>query len=304
MSVYFISLWFKIYSMLQSMTGFGKATGQFQNKKITIELKSLNSKNLDIYARIPSEYKQFEIELRKIIGANLDRGKVECTINIESNGALNDGLLNKDLIKSYYQQTKQIADDLNLSIEKMLPTLMKMPDVFSTPQIEVSKDEWNTFKTILVEAIKNINNFRLKEGSFLQKEFTDRVQAIQNAFNQVPKFEKERIKSIKTRIENNLNEFVGGDKVDKNRFEQELIYYIEKIDIAEEKHRLQNNLDFFIETLNEDKSQGKKLGFIVQEIGREINTLGSKSYHSDMQKLVVEMKDELEKIKEQILNTL
>jgi uncharacterized protein (TIGR00255 family) len=291
--------------MLQSMTGFGKAKGQFQNKKITIELKSLNSKNLDIYARIPSEYKQYEIELRKIIGSNLDRGKVECTINVESNGILNDGLINRELIKSYYQQTKQIADDLNLSTEKMLPALMKMPDVFSTPQVEeASESEWKSIKTILDEAIYNINNFRLKEGGFLQKEFTERIQAIQNAFNQVSKFEKERIESIKSRIENNLIEFVGGDKVDKNRFEQELIYYIEKIDIAEEKHRLQNNLDFFIETLNEDKSQGKKLGFIVQEIGREINTLGSKSYHSDMQKLVVEMKDELEKIKEQILNTL
>lgn len=290
--------------MLQSMTGFGKATAQFQNKKITIELKSLNSKNLDIYARIPSEYKQYEIELRKIIGSNLDRGKIECTITVESNGESTEGRINTDLVKSYYQQTKNIADELNLSTEKILPTLMRMPDIFSAPQVEVSEEEWKAIKTILNEAIKNINNFRLKEGSFLQKEFTDRIQAIQNAFNQVPKFEKERIDSIKTRIENNLVEFVGGDKVDKNRFEQELIYYIEKIDIAEEKHRLQNNLNFFIETLNEEKSQGKKLGFIVQEIGREINTLGSKSYHSDMQKLVVEMKDELEKIKEQILNTL
>ncbi len=286
------------------MTGFGKAAGQFQNKKITIELKSLNSKNLDIYARIPSEYKQHEIELRKIIGSALDRGKVECTINVESNGETNGNLINKDLIKNYHSQLMSIADELNLSSERMLPTLMRMPDVFSAPQPDVTDEEWKTIKTILDKALKNINAFRLKEGSFLQKEFTERIHAIQKAFDQIPLFEKERIESIKNRIENNLIEFVGGDKVDKNRFEQELIYYIEKIDIAEEKHRLQNNLDFFIETLNENKSQGKKLGFIVQEIGREINTLGSKSYHSKMQKLVVEMKDELEKIKEQILNTL
>ena len=290
--------------MLQSMTGFGKASGQFQNKKITIELKSLNSKNIDIYARIPNEYKQFEIEIRKIIGLALDRGKVECTISVESNGELNDNLINKNLVSAYYKQIKNIADELNLSTDNILPVLMKMPDVFSAPQIEVSKEEWETIKSILDEALINIKTFRIKEGSFLQKEFTDRINAIKNAFAKIPSFEKERIDGIKTRIENNLIEFVGGEKVDKNRFEQELIYYIEKIDIAEEKHRLQNNLDFFIETLNEDHSQGKKLGFIVQEIGREINTLGSKSYHSGMQKLVVEMKDELEKIKEQILNTL
>ncbi len=290
--------------MLQSMTGFGKASGQFQNKKITIELKSLNSKNIDIYARIPNEYKQFEIEIRKIIGLALDRGKVECTISVESNGELNDNLINKNLVSAYHQQIKNIANELNLSTDNILPVLMKMPDVFSAPQIEVSKEEWETIKSILDEALINIKTFRIKEGSFLQKEFTDRINAIKNAFAKIPSFEKERIDGIKTRIENNLIEFVGGEKVDKNRFEQELIYYIEKIDIAEEKHRLQNNLDFFIETLNEDNSQGKKLGFIVQEIGREINTLGSKSYHSGMQKLVVEMKDELEKIKEQILNTL
>ncbi|HIP35805.1 MAG TPA: YicC family protein [Crocinitomix sp.] len=290
--------------MLQSMTGFGKATRQFQNKKITIELKSLNSKNLDIYARIPSEYKQYEIELRKIIGASLDRGKIECIINIESNGESNAVLINKDLIRSYHKQLKEIATELNLSEEKMLPVLMKMPEVFSLPQQEVTTNEWSTIKDILSDALISINAFRLKEGQFLFEEFTQRIDAIQQAFNKIPVFEKERIDSIKTRIENNLIEFVGGDKVDKNRFEQELIYYIEKIDITEEKHRLQNNLDFFIETLNEKKSQGKKLGFIVQEIGREINTLGSKSYHSKMQKLVVEMKDELEKIKEQILNTL
>ncbi|MGV6860944.1 MAG: YicC/YloC family endoribonuclease [Putridiphycobacter sp.] len=290
--------------MLHSMTGFGKANGEFLNKKITIELKSLNSKNLDIYTKIPAEYKQYEIELRKIIGGALDRGKVECILTIESKADEATAILNQNLIKTYHAQLNDLADELNLSKADLLPTLLRMPDIFSVPQPEISDEEWLSVKNILNKAIEKIQAFRKKEGDFLAKEFTERISAIQTAFDLIPSFENERISGIKTRIENNLVEFVGGDKVDKNRFEQELIYYIEKIDIAEEKHRLQNNLNFFLETLNESKSQGKKLGFIVQEIGREINTLGSKSYHSDMQKLVVQMKDELEKIKEQILNTL
>lgn len=290
--------------MLQSMTGFGKATGTFENKKITIELKSLNSKNMDIFVRMPSLYKAHEIGLRKLIGGELDRGKIECNILVETVGVKSGSSINKELIKSYHAQLSEIAVELNLSTENILPTLMRMPDIFSADQEDISKNEWQAVSDLVVEAIKNHKEFRLVEGKHLQKEFSERIGAIQSAFDTVPTFEKERIDSIKGRIENNLNEFVGGDKVDKNRFEQELIYYIEKIDIAEEKHRLQNHLTYFLEIMNEPKSQGKKLGFIGQEIGREINTLGSKSYHPEMQKLVVEMKDELEKIKEQILNTL
>jgi uncharacterized protein (TIGR00255 family) len=290
--------------MLQSMTGFGKANGTFQNKKITVELKSLNSKNLDVFVRMPADYKSYEIDLRKQLAKSLDRGKVECNILIENTGEDTSVSINKSLIKNYFAELNTIADDLQISKSEMLPTLMKMPDVLTPKQQDVSEDEWEAVLEIVKIAIEKLQNFRLKEGAFLQKEFTERINEIQKAFNEIPKYETERIEGIKNRIENNLLEFVGGDKIDKNRFEQELIYYIEKIDIAEEKHRLQNNLDFFIETLNENKSQGKKLGFIVQEIGREINTLGSKSYHSEMQKLVVKMKDELEKIKEQILNTL
>lgn len=290
--------------MLQSMTGFGKASGTFENKKITIELKSLNSKNMDIFVRMPSFYKEHEITLRKLIGAELDRGKIECTILVESVGVKSGSSINKELAKEYYNQLSELAGELNLSTEKILPAIMRMPDIFSSQQEEISKDEWQAVYDLVVVAIKNHKEFRLVEGKHLQNEFTERINAIQTAFDKVPTFETERIESIKGRIENNLNEFVGGDKIDKNRFEQELIYYIEKIDIAEEKHRLQNHLTYFLEIMNEPKSQGKKLGFIGQEIGREINTLGSKSYHAEMQKLVVEMKDELEKIKEQILNTL
>ena len=286
------------------MTGFGKANGTFQNKKITVELKSLNSKNLDVFVRMPADYKSYEIDLRKQLAKSLDRGKVECNILIENTGEDTSVSINKSLIKNYFAELNTIADDLQISKSEMLPTLMKMPDVLTPKQQDVSEDEWEAVLEIVKIAIEKLQNFRLKEGAFLQKEFTERINEIQKAFNEIPKYETERIEGIKNRIENNLLEFVGGDKIDKNRFEQELIYYIEKIDIAEEKHRLQNNLDFFLETLNENKSQGKKLGFIVQEIGREINTLGSKSYHSEMQKLVVKMKDELEKIKEQILNTL
>lgn len=286
------------------MTGFGKSTGTFENKKITIELKSLNSKNMDIYVRIPNIYKEHEIVLRKLIGSELDRGKIECNILIESIGDVNKTSINNELVKSYYKQLSGIASDLNISSNDILPTIMRMPDVLVVEQKDISENEWPAVLSLVKEAISKHKTFRITEGQHLQNEFTERIGAIQSAFDKVPTFEKERIDSIKNRIDNNLNDFVGGDKVDKNRFEQELIYYIEKIDIAEEKHRLQNHLTYFLEIMNESKSQGKKLGFIGQEIGREINTLGSKSYHAEMQKLVVEMKDELEKIKEQILNTL
>jgi uncharacterized protein (TIGR00255 family) len=290
--------------MLQSMTGFGKATGTFENKKITIELKSLNSKNLDIFVRMPSLFKEHEITLRKVLGNELDRGKIECNVLVESAGIKSGSTINKDLAKEYHQQLTELADELDISTDKILPSLLRMPDIFSSQQEEISKNEWQAVYNLVLEAIEKHKEFRLVEGEHLQNEFTQRIGAIQTAFNNVSNYETIRIDTIKERIDNNLNEFVGADKVDKNRFEQELIYYIEKIDIAEEKHRLQNHLTYFLEIMNESKSQGKKLGFIVQEIGREINTLGSKSYHAEMQKLVVEMKDELEKIKEQILNTL
>jgi uncharacterized protein (TIGR00255 family) len=293
--------------MLQSMTGFGKASGTFENKKITIEIKSLNSKNMDIFVRMPSIYKAHEIALRKEVGAALDRGKIELNILIESAGVAQGSTVNKELVKSYYAQLEAISKELNLPSEDRLATVMRMPDIYASQQEEnneITEEEWAAVLDLVKKAIVEHKNFRLVEGKHLQNEFEERIGAIQHAFDQVPALEKERIDSIKGRIENNLNEFVGADKVDKNRFEQELIYYIEKIDIAEEKHRLQNHLTYFLEILNESKSQGKKLGFIGQEIGREINTLGSKSYHAEMQKLVVNMKDELEKIKEQILNTL
>ena len=290
--------------MLQSMTGFGKASGTFSNKKITVEIKSLNSKNLDLFVRMPSIYRQNEIELRKVLGKRLDRGKVECNINVEVIGDTTSQKLNQKLIGSYYKQLIAISDELNLPKENLLATLVKMPDVFATESEELDPEEWGFIVSILDQAITEHIAFRTAEGNLLAEEFSMRIANIKQAFDEVPKYESIRVDGIKARIENNLEEFVGISKIDKNRFEQELIYYLEKFDISEEKHRLDNHLTYFIETLNKPVSQGKKLGFISQEIGREINTLGSKSYHAEMQKLVVGMKDELEKIKEQILNTL
>ena len=290
--------------MLQSMTGFGKATGTFENKKITIEVKSLNSKNLDVYVRMPSSYKEKEIELRKYIGEQLDRGKVECIITVESNGIDANHTINKELAGQYYAQIVDLGAYLEIKPDDVMGMIMRMPDIFTTDETEIDDSEWEFIFDLVSKAVAKLKEFRSHEGESITKDFQTRINNIKAAFEKVPQFEKERIEDIKNRIESNLEEFVGGAKVDKNRFEQELIYYIEKIDIAEEKQRLAKHLDYFVEVMNEPKSQGKKLGFISQEIGREINTLGSKSYHSEMQKLVVGMKDELEKIKEQVLNTL
>jgi uncharacterized protein (TIGR00255 family) len=290
--------------MLQSMTGFGKATGTFENKKITVELKSLNSKNLDVFVRMPSIYKQKEIDLRKHISQFLNRGKVEISIQVEAANGISEQAINTTLIESYFQQVQGVAKELGLSTEEILPALLRMPDIFSTEATELDDSEWTEIMKVVDNAIREHLNFREKEGQELKDEFTMRIDNIRSAFEAIPQYEEKRIDSIKERIEHNLDEFIGTSKIDKNRFEQELIYYLEKFDISEEKQRLGNHLSHFIETLNASESQGKKLGFISQEIGREINTLGSKSYHAEMQKLVVGMKDELEKIKEQVLNTL
>ena len=290
--------------MLQSMTGFGKATETYNDKNIIVEIKSLNSKNLDVFMKIPSAYKAGEIELRKCIGDKLGRGKVECMIQVESAGANTSNQFNQDVVSDYYRQLKAMKENLNLADTDLLPIITRLPDVFTTTNDTLGEGEWDAVLKAMNKALDHLIDFRNHEGAQLSAEFNLRIDNIEKAFLQVPNYESARIDGIRERIETNLEEFVGLDKIDKNRFEQELIYYIEKIDIAEEKLRLSGHLNYFREILNEAKSQGKKLGFIVQEIGREINTLGSKSYHADMQKLVVEMKDELEKIKEQILNTV
>jgi uncharacterized protein (TIGR00255 family) len=242
--------------------------------------------------------------LRKHICEFLNRGKVEVSIHVEAVKGSSQQTINATLVKSYFDQINAIADELQLSTQDILPTLLRMPEIFASEAEELDAQEWDAIMHVLDEAIEDHLSFRRSEGSQLQEEFRLRIDNIRTAFEAIPQYEDKRVASIKERIESNLDEFIGTSKIDKNRFEQELIYYLEKFDISEEKQRLENHLNYFIETLEEEESQGKKLGFISQEIGREINTLGSKSYHSEMQKLVVGMKDELEKIKEQVLNTL
>lgn len=290
--------------MLQSMTGFGKASGSFKSKKITVEIKSLNSKSCDLFLRLPSRYKEKEIDLRKHITEVLDRGKIDCSIAIENTTEEAGNIINKELVKGYYKNLKQLSEEMGVTMADPMSIVLRMPDVYANQTEEFDEEEWNAISTLVEEALSKHVEFRDSEGRGLMEEFGNRIGEIKRLLSEVPKFETGRIESIKSRIESNLEEFVGGAKVDKNRFEQELIYYIEKIDIAEEKHRLAQHLDYFVETMNAATSQGRKLGFITQEIGREINTLGSKSYHQEMQKLVVNMKDELEKIKEQILNAV
>lgn len=290
--------------MLQSMTGFGKSSGTFNNKKITVEIRSLNSKNLDLNMRMPSIYRETELDLRKTIAHYLDRGKVDCNISFDQNGNDKNYTINQELASDYYSQLSILADKLNQPKDDLLQMVMRMPELFSSAQEDLSDEEKDFLAILLKEAIDNLNAFRTKEGLQLQDEFEERIQTIQSLLNDVPKYEEERIPIIKERIAKNLDEVINKDNIDSNRFEQELIYYIEKFDISEEKMRLENHLNYFLETLSLPKSNGKKLGFITQEIGREINTLGSKSYHTELQKIVVQMKDELEKIKEQVLNTL
>lgn len=287
--------------MLKSMTGFGKATGNYQTKKITVEVKSLNSKTLDLNTRIPVSYKELDGEIRKRISENLDRGKVDFNLSIDSIGEESSMRINTELAKKYYTELKSLNNAIGEKSEDYLSIIMRMPEIYETSREDITEEEKNWILQLCNEAIDNLNDFRIKEGEELAKEFKERIEEIRSLLNEVPKYEDERIEVIRERMRKGLEELEG--KYDDNRFEQEMIFYIEKLDVSEEKMRLSNHLDYFLETMGTEQS-GKKLGFISQEIGREINTLGSKSNHAQMQKLVIGMKDSLEKIKEQILNTL
>ena len=284
------------------MTGYGKATGTFQGKKITIEVRSLNSKSLELNIRCTPFYKELEGEIRKVIGEQLDRGKVDLSLSIDSTGESKNYSINKDLAKAYTADLKSLEEITGKPIDDYATLILRMPDIFVNEKEEIDEDERNWVLSILNEACNQINEFRRQEGIALEKEFEERIGDIRNLLNEVPKYEQERIDIIRARMKKSLEE-LDNKSYDDNRFEQELIFYIEKLDVSEEKMRLSNHLDYFLETMKTNVP-GKKLGFIGQEIGREINTLGSKSNHAEMQKLVVDMKDNLEKIKEQILNTL
>ena len=287
------------------MTGFGKAVGNVGSKKITIEIRSLNGKQLDASVKLPGIYKEKELLIRKLLSKKLERGKVDMLLYYESLEEERSHSINKETVRSYYTDLKVLNQEIEGdSSTDFLSIIMKMPDVFKTEHAEFDDTEWGGIWILINEAVDKLNQFRIDEGTLLEKDLSERVNAISVLLNDVNKYENERIKIIKDRIAKHLEETVGKENVDQSRFEQEMIYFLEKLDISEEKVRLSGHLDYFIKTMNESRSQGKKLGFISQEMGREINTTGSKANHTGIQKLVVEMKDELEKIKEQVLNTL
>lgn len=288
--------------MIQSMTGFGKSIVALPSKKITIELKSLNSKNLDLNARMPSQYRERELDLRGKIAKSLSRGKVDFSLYVEITGEATTASVNAAVVKKYIQQLKEIPPTGSADEASLLEIAMRLPDTLKTEREEIDESEFNAIDQGLEEALAEINDFRDAEGKALEKDFVLRIETLQQLLQEVIEIDPQRIDAVKERLQKGIEELK--ENVDENRFEQELVYYIEKYDITEEKTRLENHLSYFTETLNSSDSNGKKLGFIGQEIGREINTIGSKSNFAPMQKLVVQMKDELEKIKEQLLNVL
>src|SRR5574343_168357 len=286
--------------MIHSMTGFGKASLQLPTKKITVEIKSLNSKGLDLNTRMPSVFREMELGLRNQISQRLERGKVDFSLYVEVTGEETTSKINVPIVKGYINQMKAViptADETEL-----MKMAVRMPDALKTERDEIDENEWQQIQTVIDEALDNIVQFRKDEGVSLEKEFLHRIANILTLMNNAVAYDAERVETVKTRLRTALSELK--ENVDENRFEQELIFYLEKYDITEEKVRLGNNLNYFLETLNGTGANGRKLGFITQEMGREINTRGSKSNHTEMQKLVVMMKDELEKIKEQVLNVL
>ena len=287
------------------MTGYGKAEALLPDKKLTVEIRSLNSKQMDINTRLPSLYKEKELEIRQLISSTLERGKVECSFFYELSTESSSGSINEQVVKSYYEQLNRISGELGLKASlELLSIAMRMPDVIRNDRTELGEEEWKLVKESLEQALVQVDGFRIQEGESLEKDLRERLAAITARLSDIEQLEGDRISRIRERIGNNLSEFVGKEGIDENRFEQELIFYMEKLDISEEKVRLANHCSYFLETLENQGPVGKKLGFISQEMGREINTLGSKANHVDIQRLVVEMKDELERIKEQILNIL
>ncbi len=285
--------------MIQSMTGFGKHVVQLPTKKITVEIKSLNSKSIDLNARMPSAYREKELEIRKLIANSLQRGKVDFSLYVELTGDETSTQVNEAAVKQYMKQLKSIADGDDL---RLLEMALRFPDAMRTDKEDIDDEEYATILDVLDRALVEINKFRSEEGNVLEKDFLQRIKALQELLEKVVEMDPERQATVRERLEKAVEEIKAD--VDANRFEQELIYYLEKYDITEEKVRLANHLDYFAKTLQSDDSNGKKLGFISQEIGREINTIGSKANYAPMQQLVVQMKDELEKIKEQMLNVL
>jgi len=290
--------------MIKSMTGYGKASCLFSGRNYSVEIKTLNSKQADLFMRLPQSLKEKEIEIRTLIISLLERGKIDLFFSVEDVGERNEVQINRDLAKSYYGQIKSLYEETGAEMPaETLLHILKFPDVLNS-NLGIQSDEWDVIKKLVSEACQSVDDFRKSEGLSLYKDLMERNHLISNMLEDVLPFEQERIHTIKTRLHNDLQEFAGKSNVDGNRFEQELIFYLERIDFTEEKTRLRNHCNYFIKTMKEDTANGKKLGFIAQEMGREINTIGSKANHSAIQQIVVQMKDELEKIKEQLLNIL
>lgn len=287
------------------MTGFGKATGEYNGKKIVVEVKSLNSKQLDISTRLAGLYREKDIEIRNEVSQGLERGKIDLALYIENSAKEMVTQINQSMVEAYYKQIKLISQNTSIEIPtNWFEIILRLPDVMKTETAELDDNEWIEVKKILADAVIQLKAFRIQEGKSLEQVFREKIGHIAILLEEIAPFETERVEKIKAKLEENLQNIADKFDYDKNRLEQELIFYIEKLDVNEEKVRLKTHLDYFIETMDKEHAPGKKLGFITQEIGREINTLGSKSNHSEMQKIVVLMKDDLEQIKEQVLNVL
>lgn len=289
--------------MIQSMTGFGRATLVLPKKKITVEAKSLNSKQIDINTRIPSFYKEKELDVRSYLSSTLRRGKIELAIFVENTSADSQHKINQELVATYMTSLQEVGAG-NVQTGELLSMAMRLPDAMKVEHQDFDKDEWLAVMNVVKEAVAALVDYRKTEGLSLEKDIKAQIATIERLHNEVPKYEQERINTIKSRISTKLADVLQSVDFDRDRLEQEMIYFIEKLDVSEEKVRLKNHCSYFIETMNSEESNGKKLGFISQELGREINTMGSKANHTEIQKLVVQMKDALEKIKEQTLNVL
>ena len=289
--------------MIQSMTGFGRATLVLPKKKITVEAKSLNSKQIDINTRIPSFYKEKELDVRSYLSSTLRRGKIELAIFVENTGADSQHKINQELVATYMTSLQEVGAG-NVQTGELLSMAMRLPDAMKVEQQDFDNDEWLAVMNVVKEAVAALVDYRKTEGLSLEKDIKAQIATIERLHNEVPKYEQERLDTIKSRISAKLTDVLQSVDFDRDRLEQEMIYFIEKLDVSEEKVRLKNHCSYFIETMNSEESNGKKLGFISQELGREINTMGSKANHTEIQKLVVQMKDALEKIKEQTLNVL
>jgi uncharacterized protein (TIGR00255 family) len=291
--------------MLLSMTGYGRASGSFGEKTIAVEVRALNSKMTDLKIRMPSDYKEKEVELRKLVTDHAERGKIDVVIDVQNADGAAVVSLNEALFKGYYRELSRLAAELGMGQTDMLQAILRIPNVVATTSGEVDEEEWTVVSNTVTKALDHFKNFRLQEGEALEADLRLRVSNILSLLTEVTPFEQERFARMRERLRNNMEDAVGKESLDTNRFEQEILYYLEKMDITEEKVRLEQHCKYFLEQMSNPKqSAGRSLGFISQEMGREINTLGAKAYDADIQRFVVQMKDELEKIKEQLANVL